>query len=448
MKSNRLIYILGAVVLLLIIGLIVAKSTGLIKSSEGMEVAVQAAASRTILETVPANGKIFPQTEVKISPEVSGEIIELYVEEGDSVQKGELLVKINPSIYASAVVKAEAYVNQMRASAASTRASYTQMKALFDQQTIIYNRNKKLIAQKVISDAEWEQSESSYKTSKANMDAASENIEAADFNVKSAEASLNEARTNLAKTTIYAPINGIVAKLNVEKGERVVGTAQMAGTELMRISDLNNVEARVDINENDILRVAIGDTAEVSIDAYQGRKFLGYVTEIAYSSKTDFQITTDQVTNFTVKVHIMSSSYADLVNASKGHKFPFRPGMSATVDIQTNKVIDVLSVPIQSVTARTEEKKTDKKEDEGKKEDNVITTKKAPDEVVFVINNGKAAMVKVVTGIQDQNFIEIKSGLKSGDKVVIAPFKAITKMLKDKMAVVVKKEDDLYKTDK
>lgn len=442
MKSNKIIYILLAVAVVLIVMLAIASKMGWLKSNKGAEVAVQEVKPRNIIETVPANGKIFPHTEVKISPEVSGEVIELYVEEGDSVKQGQLLVKINPNIYESALTKAEAYVNQIRSTAASSRATLAQVKVAFEQAQTVYNRQKTLHSQKVVSDQEYEQTESSYKTASANLEAAYQNIQAADFNIKSAEASLNEARQNLAKTTIYAPINGIISKLNVEKGERVVGTAQMAGTEMMRISDLNNVEARVDINENDILRVKIGDSADVEIDAYQNRKFKGIVSEIAYSSKTDFQITTDQVTNFTVKIRILPQSYADLVNAAIGHKFPFRPGMSATVDIQTSRVTQALSIPIQSVTARSMEKDSKTNAEDG------TQAKQELDEMVFLIDNEKAKAVHVKTGIQDQNFIEIKSGLSKGQKVVSAPFKAITKDLKDGDKVIVKKEDDLYKAEK
>ena len=323
----------------------------------------------------------------------------------------------------------------MKSTASSSRANLSQMKVQFDQASKAYNRNKELIAQKVISDQEFEQIESTFKSAQANVEAAFQNVEAADFNVKSAEASLQEAKENLAKTVLYSPISGIVSKVNIEQGERVVGTAQMSGTELMRIADLNHVEARVDINENDILRVGIGDSADIEIDAFKDRKFKGQVTDIAYSSKNDMQITSDQVTNFTVKVRIFPESYADLIQSEKGHRFPFRPGMSSSVDIRTKTVTDVIAVPIPSVTTRTE----NEKDKSGKSE------KGDEKRVVFVVDNGKVKSVPVVMGIQDQNYVQITEGLKGGESVVIAPFKTISKTLKDDMKVVIKSEEDLYK---
>jgi HlyD family secretion protein len=241
---------------------------------------------------------------------------------------------------------------------------------------------------------------------------------------------------------IYSPITGIVSKLNVEKGERVLGTAQMAGTELMRISDLNNMETRVDINENDVLRISIGDTAEIEVDAYLNRKFKGVVSEIAYASKSDFSITTDQVTNFTVKIKILKESYQDLIQPEKGHKFPFRPGMSATAEIQTNVKENVLAVPIQSVTVRDPKASLldDKKEES--------TKKKVLEEIVFVVEGNKAKALKVKTGLQDDTNIEIISGLSGNEQVIYAPFKSISKTLKDGDEIIIKKEEELYSTDK
>ena len=443
MKSNKIIYILLGVFLAVLLLVVVGKKAGWIKSNQGTEVAVQQVEKKDISESVPANGKLYSQTEVKISPEVSGEIIDIYVKEGEAVKKGQLLLKINPNIYTSELTKSEAYVNQMKANESSSKANLAQVQAAFEQAKQSYDRNKSLYKQKVISDQELETAFSQFKTASANYDAAIQNLEAGGYSVKSAMASLLQTRQNLDKTTIYAPIDGIVSKLNVEKGERVLGTTQMAGTELLRISDLYNMEARVDINENDILRIKIGDTSDIEIDAYLNRKFKGVVTEIAYASKSDFAITTDQVTNFTVKIKLMFSSYADLCAPAAGRPFPFRPGMSATASIQTNRKQNVLSVPIQSVTTR--DLKAESKAQEG---DKTETKKKSIEEIVFVVENGKAKAVKVKTGIQDDSNIEIVSGLTGAEKVITAPYKAISKTLADGEKVVIKTEEELYKTDK
>ena len=446
MKSNKIIYILLAIVVVIIIFLFIGKKAGFIKSNTGLDVAVQNVEKKTIIESVPANGKLYSQTEVKISPEVSGEIVEIYVKEGQAVKKGQLLIKINPNIYNSELSKAEAYVNQVKANESSSKATLAQLQAQFDQAKLSYNRNKDLHNQKVISDAEYETAYSQFKTASANYDAALKNLDASGFTVKSAMASLQQSKQNLDKTTIYAPIDGIVSKLNVEKGERVLGTTQMAGTELLRISDLYNMEARVDINENDILRINIGDTAEIEIDAYLNRKFKGVVTEIAYASKSDFSVTTDQVTNFTVKIKLMTDSYIDLFQPEKGHPFPFRPGMSATASIQTNRKESVWAVPIQSVTTRDLKGKDASKDDADADKETI--KKKSIDEIIFVVENGKAKAIKVTTGIQDDNFIEITEGLTGKEKVIIAPYKAISKTLRDGDLIQVKTEEELYKTTK
>lgn len=434
MNSKKLIYLLVAIVALLLVFAVIGKKKGWVGSSKAEAVAVDTVSVRSITETVTANGKIYPNTEVAISSEVSGEVTELYVEEGDSVYAGQLLIKINPSIYQTNVTRAGAYLDQMKASLSASRANMAQVQAQYNQAKAAYDRNLSLYQQKVISASEFDQITAAYKGAEANLNAAKENISAAQFNVNSAAASLNEANQNLSKTTLFAPISGVVSKLNVEKGERVVGTAQMAGTELMRIADLNHMEARVDVNENDVLRVKIGDTAQVEIDAYLNQKFLGVVSEIAYSSTADFSVTTDQVTNFLVKIKIVPASYAFLVDQSHGHKYPFRPGMSSTVDIQTKTVNDALIIPIQSVTTR-------EPEDEDEKES---TKKEKLDEIVFVYAEGKAQQRVVKTGIQDDKNIQITEGLKAGELVISAPFKAINKTLKDDMAVEVKKKDDLF----
>lgn len=442
MKSNKLIYILLGIIGALLTIYFIGKKMGVISSEKGSAVAVEAVSKKDIIETVPANGKIYSQTEVKISAEVSGEIVELYVKEGDSVTKGQLLIKINPSIYESEVNRSEAYVNQMKANESGAKASLAQVQAQFDQAKITLDRNKELLKNNVISQAEYDQAYTAFKAASANYQSALETINAGTYNVKSAQASLNQSRQNLNKTLIYSPISGIVSKLNVEKGERVLGTAQMAGTELMRISDLNHMETRVDINENDILRIHVGDTADIEVDAYLNRKFKGVVSEIAYASKSDFSITTDQVTNFTVKISLLPNSYNDLVMADKGRPYPFRPGMSASAEIQTNKKTAVWSVPISAVVVRdpnTSILDGAKKEESQKKE--------VPSEIVFIAENGKARAVKVKTGIQNDTHIEIIEGLTGSEQIIYAPFKAVSKTLKNGDAIQIKKEDELYKTE-
>jgi HlyD family secretion protein len=329
----------------------------------------------------------------------------------------------------------------MKANESNSKANLAQVQAQFDQAKSSYDRSKELLKNKVISQAEYDQSFTTFKTASANYEAALQTINAGGFSVKSAEASSTQAKQNLNKTLIYSPISGIVSKLNIEKGERVLGTAQMAGTELMRISDLNNMETRVDINENDVLRISLGDTAEIEVDAYLNRKFKGVVSEIAYASKSDFSITTDQVTNFTVKIKLIKESYEDLIQPEKGHKFPFRPGMSATADIQTNKQENVIAVPIQSVTIRDPKKSVLDAKKEGD------DSKKVLEEIVFIVENNKAKAVKVKTGLQDDTNIEIISGLKGDEQIIFAPFKAISKTLKDGDEVIIKKEEDLYKSE-
>ena len=267
---------------------------------------------------------------------------------------------------------------------------------------------------------------------KADLKAAGESVNSAKFSVKSAEASLKEAKENLQKTSIYAPISGTVSRLNVEKGERVVGTVQMAGTELLRIANLNVMEVKVDVNENDIVSVSLKDTAIIEIDAYLKEKFKGIVTEIANSANV-LGVSTDQVTNFEVKIRILSSSYSHLIEVNK--PYPFRPGMSATVEIQTKYKADVLTVPIQAVTTRIDSVNNDTIDVDKKKDEDVK-------EIVFVYSEGKVIQQEVKTGIQDDSYIEILEGLKEDDEVVTAPYSAISRRLKDgkKVEKVDKKE--------
>ncbi len=431
-KNNTLKY--GLIGLAVIVVLLVAgKSMGWFGKEITLKVAVEKPTRRTLIETITANGKIQPVIEVKISPDVSGEIVELAVKEGDRVNKGDLLVKIKPDTYVSGLERAEASLNSSNARLVQTEAQLQTAKLAFD-------RNKELFGQKAISQAEFENAESQYKVAKGDYDAAR-------FSVKSADATLKESRESLAKTTIYAPVSGTISKLNVEKGERVVGTMQMAGTELMRLANLNNMEVRVDVNENDIVRVKYKDTALVEVDAYMGRKFKGIVTQIANSANVQGS-SADQVTSFEVRVLLLEDSYADLMK--KGITNPFRPGMSATVDIQTERKANVVTLPIQAITVQADSSKGSMAMNtDSDKGDNATAaeTKKSdkPKEVVFVVNkNNKVRQVVVTTGIQDDTYIEILSGALDSMDVVVAPFGVISRRLKDSTLVQKVPKDKLF----
>lgn len=433
-----LLIIVGAIIIFIIIG----KQTGFIGSSFEVKVAVDTAKARTITEIITANGKIQPEVEVKISSDVSGEIVELHVKEGDQIEKNQLLLKIRPDIYESNLERMEASLNVTRANLANSKARLSQVEAQFAQTESNYERNKALFEKKVISQAEWDNISSAYNMGKAEIEAAKQNVSSAEFSVKSAEASLKEAKENLYKTSIYSPVSGTVSKLNIELGERVVGTIQMTGTELLRIANLNDMEVRVDVSENDILRVKYNDTALIEIDAYPDRKFKGIVTQIANSASTTSAqsvISTDQVANFEVRIRILKESFADLIPKGSVHFYPFRPGMSATVDIQTQTVYNVLSVPIQSVTIRIDSLELKMKE----KPDAETKAPKEKKEYVFICrDDNTVGMVEVTTGIQDEDNIQILSGLKSGDRVVSAPYTAISRHLEDgtKIKIVEKKQ--------
>jgi HlyD family secretion protein len=451
MKGNRLLYVLGGIIMLVILLAVVGKKQGWFGKGSLKEVAVDKVQYRSITETVTASGKIHPETEVKISSEVSGEIIKLNVKEGDSVRQGDLLLEINPIIYESTVNQAVAGVNQVKANRMSADASYSSAKILYDQAVIAYNRQKQLHDDKIISDADYDLAKNTLKNAETAMATTREQLNASAFTVNSSQAQLKQASDNLRKTRIYAPMSGIVSLCNVKLGERVVGTAQMAGTELIRIADLNHMQAQVDVNENDVLRAKVGDTAEVEVDAYLNKKFKGIVTEIAYSSTTATSaVSTSMATNFTVKVKLLKDSYLDLIDPAHGHAYPFRPGMSATVDIRTNAKEHVLSVPIQSVTTRedTAGKEMDKEYQKSKGKDDDGTDKKKLNEIVFITEGDKVRTVPVKTGIQDASFIEIISGITDAQTVVKAPFKLISKSLKNGDIVKVVPEKDLFKEDK
>ena len=459
-KNNRLLWILLGLVIILIIGAVVKNKN----TKKGTEVEIEAVKKRTIKETVSASGKVFPEKEVKISSDVSGEVVELFVEEGDSVTMGQLLARIDPDAYQSAVERGRASVDNAKANFANMSAQTERTKsqliqaeaerdriqAQIENTKAIHKRNVKLLEDGVISDADFENSlsnlkaleanfrssEAAIKSAKASLEAAKQSAAAASFTVKSQEASLKELQTNLRRTTIYAPVSGIISMLNVEQGERVVGTAQMTGTEIMRIANLDIMEVQVDVSETDVLRVSQNDLTTIEVDAYLDRKFNGRVTEIANSASgaAAASLTTDQVTNFVVKIRIDPSSYADLIHPNK--PYPFRPGMSASVDINTETRDNVLSVPIQAVTTREEEQEDDENEEK--------VNKKVEDEelleVVFLAENDKAKMVEVATGIQDDDYIEVVSGLSEGQQIISGPFSAVSRKLEDDKAIYEKKE--------
>ncbi len=419
MKNQKILKILVPAVILLLIFAIVGKKAGWFGKAATVKVAVENVEKRTIVETITANGKIQPEKEVKITPDVSGEIVELTVREGDHVEKGQLLLRIKPDIYISQKDRSMAAISSARARLAQAEAQYIQAE-------LSYKRTKQLFEEQTISKSEFEQAEASYSVAKAEVDAAK-------YSVISTEASLKEANENLVKTSIYAPMSGTVSMLLVELGERVAGTGMMAGTELLRVADLSRMEAQVEVNENDIPRVKLGDTATIEVDAYVDYKFRGIVTEMANSAKTT-GVSADQVTNFDVKILVLSESYKDLTD--KGNEHPLRPGMSATVDIRTEIKPGIITVPIQSVTTRT---------------DTTEVTKTLSDEdirtLVFITDGERALAKDVKTGIQDNTYIEIISGVSEGDRVISAPFSAISKKLSDSTLIEIVKKDDLFSVD-
>ncbi|MDP4187855.1 MAG: efflux RND transporter periplasmic adaptor subunit [Bacteroidota bacterium] len=448
MKSKKTLRYLIIAVIVLIIIVIIGKKAGWLGKADAIKVSTEKVGRHSIIETITANGKIQPETEVKISPDVSGEIVALYVKEGDSVTKGQLLLKIKPDIYISGRDRAAAAVNTAKSAYQNALARLAQSKAQFEQNKLAYERSKKLWQQKAISQSDWESAMSTYEMSQSDVEAAKQNVKSAEYNIKSADASLKEANENLVKTSIYAPMSGIVSALNVEKGERVVGTSMMAGTEMLRIADLNRMEVKVDVNENDIVRVKVGDTALVEVDAYLDQKFKGTVTEISNSANTTNVSSADQVTNFTVKILLLRNSYRNLI--AQGNRNPFRPGMSANVDIQTIKKHNILTVPIQAVTAKSDSAlrasaATEKSGNQGKQ-----LTDSVRKEIVFLYNqkDKKVKICEVKTGIQDNYNIEILSGLKEGDEVVVAPYNAISKKLKDGTQVEKVPKEKLFENQK
>ncbi|WP_430812159.1 MULTISPECIES: efflux RND transporter periplasmic adaptor subunit [unclassified Carboxylicivirga] len=412
MKKPVIIAIAALFVILIV--LLIGKKQGWIGQDYQEKVLAEKATLRTITETITANGKIKPMVEVKISSDVSGEILDLTVEEGQEVKQGQVLARIQPDIY-------ERNYEKMQAALKSAEANLIQAQAQREQKELNYHRNQKLWADKTISEADFEQVASDYEVAKANQAAAKASL-------RNAKASLNEAKDNLNKTTIYAPMDGTISRLNVEKGERVVGTAQFEGTEMMTLANLHQMEVLVDVNENDIIRVSQYDTCLIEVDAYLKQKFKGIVTQIANSAKTQ-GASADQITNFEVRVLILPTSYQHLISDEATSKYPFRPGMSATVDIQTNTCYNTVSIPIQSVTTRPDSIQNDSVKITADKEKRI--------EVVFVVEEGLAIQKTVVPGIQNTRYIEILEGIDEGEMVISGPYSAISRKLKHETAVQV-----------
>jgi len=447
-NKKKLWLIIGAaVVLIVIIGLAINKG----KNSKSTKVSTEQVESRMIVETVSANGKIQPAKDISISPYISGEVVELFVKEGEFVEKGVQLAKIDPEIYISNYERVEASYKTAQANQANSKARLAQSKSQFSKSKQDFARSKTLWEKKVISDSEYESAQSAFEVAEADVEAAKESYKASQFLVSSARASVKEAKENLNRTSIFAPNDGTVSKLNVEVGERVTGASQFsAGTEIMRIANLDVLEVNVEVNENDIVRVTLLDTAIIEVDAYLDKKFKGLVTEIATSANT-FGVSADQVTNFDVKITMLRESYEDLIKPDAAIPSPFRPGMSATVEIQTETAPNILTIPIQAVTTRadtTGRMKTarEKREEKaGKDDDDVKKTDEEIKEYVFVYSDGVAILTEVKTGIQDNTFIQITEGLEVGDEVIIAPYRAVSKTLKNKDEVEKVDKKDLFK---
>ncbi len=417
--SKKKLIIIASIAIGLIVVLVALKKGGKIgKNDDAKEVEIAKASQMTIVETVSATGKIQPEVEVKISSEVSGEIIALPIKEGQQVKKGDLLVKINPDIYVSGV-------NRTAASVSTTKAGLSQAEAQVKEAKANYDRNKTLFDKGVISKSEWDRVVSAYEVAVANK-------QSAFHQVQSASATLTEAKDNLGRTTIYAPADGTISMLSVELGERVLGTQQMAGTEILRIANLNNMEVEVDVNENDIVKISIGDEANIEVDAYLNRKFKGIVTSISNSAST--ALTADQVTNFKVKVRILKESYNDLLAGKPENYSPFRPGMTATVDIITESKADIIAVPISAVVIKEDTTAIKKDilaelEKEEQKSKGNTPKKDEKFECVFVKVGDKAKLKVVKTGIQDDTNIEIISGLNKGEEIITGPYTMVSKEL-------------------
>ncbi len=421
--SKKTIYILLGSAVAIIVALLVLSKTGVIgKKDKGTEVEIATVNEITVVETVSATGKIQPEIEVKISSEVSGEIIALPVKEGQVVKKGDLLVKINPDLYTSGYKRTISNLS-------GTKAGLSQADASFKEAKSNYDRSKTLFDKGIISKSDWDKAIASFEVAKASK-------ESAYYNVQSASATVNEGKDNLGRTTIYAPADGTISMLNVELGERVLGTQQMTGTEILRVANLNNMEVEVDVNENDIVKINVGDSAKVEVDAYLKKEFKGIVTSISNSAST--ALTADQVTNFKVKIRILKESYMDLLEGKPVSYSPFRPGMTATVDIITTRKENVIGVPISSIVVKSDTTATSKIVIEDSNKENKIAPKSDKKfECVFLKVGDKAKIRIIKTGIQDDTNIEVISGLKKGDIVIIGPYTTVTKELNSGDKIVV-----------
>jgi len=446
--NKKLIWIIVALVVLIgaLIGL---KKAGVVGKEEGIKVSSEKVATRTITETVNASGKVYPEIEVKISPDISGEIVELNVNEGDSVHRGQILARIYADIYLTQRDQVVAGVNQSKAQLSNSAASLVGLKAILDNYKNTYDRQKKLLTDKVISRSEFEQSEQAYLTAQANYNAAKEGLKSTEASIQNAQAQLSKADKDLSRTVITSPMDGMISLMNVKKGERVAGNSFNVGTEMMRVADMRSIEVVVDVGENDIPKVKLGDTSIIEVDAYGNRKFKGLVYKIANPTTTTTGSTSTDVTNYKVHIRLLTDTYKDLVAVGKG--FPFRPGMTASADIQTRTRQNVISVPLNAVTTR--DRKSDKAPGDDKKDDkkpdqaNVKSTNADDDieEVVFVLQkDNKVKKVKVKTAIQDLNYIEITDGLKTGDEVITGPYSTVSKLLKDGSLVTVVAKDKLF----
>jgi HlyD family secretion protein len=442
MKLKTILIIVGVLIALLAI----AKFTGLIGGDKAEKVTVEKAGEKNVIETVTASGKVQPETEVKLSSEVSGEVTELLVKEGDVVKRGQLLIKVRPDVLKSGYDRAIATNSSQRASVAAAQQMLQQNQGNFANAEATYKRNVELFNKKVISASEFDAAKAAYLTAKTNLGRAKEDYSAAKYQLAQTGANVQEASANLAKATIFAPVDGVISKLSVELGDRILGTAQMAGTEIMRISNLSTMEVNVDVNENDINRVNLNDNASIEVDAFADKKFKGIVTEIASSSKdVGTAVSTDQVTNFNVKVRILADSYSNVKEGAKDLPSPFRPGMSATVDIESESVKG-LAVPIQSVftDAGKPAPGTEGNNANADQQKSKLTDKTVKQYVYVYKSDGTIKKVEVTTGIQNDQYIIIKSGLKAGQEVVTGPYSAIQNRLKDGVKVEKTTKDQLF----
>ena len=452
--NKKLKWIIISLVAIIVL-LIVLKKTGVLGKDEGIKVTAEKVERRTIVETVNASGKIYPEVEVKLSPDISGEIVELKVEEGETVKKGQVLARIYGDIYATQRDQAAAIVSQQKAQLANADASLGALRAQLDQAKKTYDMQKQLFDEKIISRNEFNTADAAYKTAVANLNAAQQGIKGSEASIQSAQAGLAKANKDISRATLESPMDGIISLLSVKEGERVVGSSMMAGTEMMRIADMSKIEVRVDVGENDIPKVHLGDTAIIEVDAFNNRKFKGVVTQISTSNTgaaTMSQASSNtDVTNYKVYIRIDPDSYKDLIDSTKKKNFPFRPGMNASADIQTKTHKDVLSIPINAVSTRD-------KSDSAKKAEQKFVSKNLNsdlmqggssdsdlDEVVFVVDADGIVRKRIVkTSIQDINNIEVISGLKEGDQVVTGPYEVVSKTLKDGDKVKVVPKESLF----